>query len=97
MHSTLDSVGPTFSDSVKNENIELIPRLPIHYKVSIKERVAPLKLKFEFFDMQKPEKKLENPDCVVCVSPTVQFPTVENCTISKTDFRDPYISMYREL
>ena len=97
MLNTLDSVAPAFSDSAKNENIELLPRVPIHCKVSIKERVAPLKLKFEFFDMQNPEKKLANPNCVVCVSPTVQCPTVENCTITKTDFRDPYIAMYREL
>ena len=58
------------SDCVKNEGIELIPRLPIHCKVHIKERVAPLKLKFEFFD-SKTKKKLKKTDCTVCVSPTV--------------------------
>lgn len=98
MSIVLDSTAPSTqaSDVVKNENIELIPRLPIHCKVSIKERIAPLKLKFEFFDMHT-KAKLKNPDCVVCVSPTVQCPTVENCFLAKTEFKDPYISMYREL
>ena len=70
---TLDSVAPLSapSDSVVNEKIELIPRFPIHRKVSIKERVAPLKLKFEFFEVQDPTKKIKNPDCVIYLSPTV--------------------------
>ena len=34
------------TEIVKNENIELIPRLPIQCKVSVKERVAPLELTF---------------------------------------------------
>ena len=52
MINTLKSEAPSVSgkEAVKNENIELIPRLPIQFKVSIKERVAPLKIKFEFFD-----------------------------------------------
>ena len=45
---TLDSVLPpnATTEIVKNENIELVPRLPIQCKVSVKERVAPLELTF---------------------------------------------------
>ena len=68
---TLDSDPVLGSDGVKNEGIELIPRLSINCKVNIKDRIAPLKLKFEFFD-PKTKKKLKKTDCIVCVSPTVQ-------------------------
>ena len=44
---TLETISAT-QYVVKNEGIELIPRLAIQCKVSIKERVAPLKLRFEF-------------------------------------------------
>lgn len=81
---------------VKNEGIELIPRLPIHCKVSIKERVAPLKLRFDFQDTQT-GKRVKNPDVLVCLSPTVQNPTLETANITKTDFKDPTILLFREL
>lgn len=48
---TLDSTSTT-TEHVKNENIELISRLPIQFRVSIKERVAPLRLRFDFYDNQ---------------------------------------------
>ena len=72
---TLESTSTT-SDVVKNENIELISRLPIQFKVLIRERVAPLRLRFDFYDTQT-RKKLVNPDTVVCVSPTKDCPTLD--------------------
>ena len=82
-------------DVVKNENIELIPRLPIQCKVSIKERVAPLKLRFDFYDSQT-KQKIKNPDVVVCLSTTQQNPTLETAQITKTEFREPSVWMFRE-
>lgn len=46
----LESMAPNGAETVKNEELELVPRLPFHCKVPINQRVAPLKLKFEFFD-----------------------------------------------
>lgn len=92
---TLESTSST-SEHVKNENIELISRLPIQFRVSIKERVAPLRLRFDFYDTQT-KKKLKNPDTVVCISPTIQCPTLDTAQITKTDFKDPYVVLYREM
>ena len=33
-----------------NDGIEMIPRLPIQCKVSVKERIAPIRFKFEFYN-----------------------------------------------
>ena len=92
---TLDSKSFN-SDQIKNENIELIPRLNIYCKLSIKERIAPLRLKFEFFDNES-GKRLKNPDTIVCVSPTIETPSPQNALVTKTDFKSPYIVLYREL
>jgi len=94
---TLNSeVNDTTGEPAKNEHIELIPRLPIQFKVSLKEKVAPLRLKFEFYDSSEhsTRKRLKNPDSLVCVSQTVPNPTVENCEIAKTDFKNPYIKLF---
>ena len=92
---TLESSSTT-QDYVKNENIELIPRVPVQLKISVKERVAPLRLRFEFFDTQK-RLKIKNPDVLLCLSPTAQCPTVETSLITKTDWKDPKVSVFREL
>ena len=84
------------SEHIKNEKIELIPRLSIQCKVSIKERIAPLRLKFEFFDSQS-GKRIKNPDTVVCISPTIECPEPQNALITKSDFTDPYVVLYREI
>ena len=86
------------TENVKNENIELIPRINIQYKVSIKERIAPLRLKFEFFDSTT-RKRLRDPDTIVCVSPTIECPTMDNASVIKTgpDFKNPYIVLFKEL
>ena len=95
---TLDTRAPEGADSVKNEGLELIPRLPYHCYLPVKDRVAPLKLKFEFFDSQTREK-LKNPTCVVYHSLTEQFPSAENSWKQKTDFKNPYLIKFckREL
>lgn len=90
----LESIGSAH-DAVKNENIELIPRLPIQCRVSIKERVAPLKLRFDFYDLQTKER-IKNPDVVVCLSPTLQNPTLETAQTIKTEFKVPSVWMFRE-
>ena len=79
MIQTLETASHS-SDHVKNENLELVARLPFVCKVSVKERIAPLRLKFEFFDSLTQEK-VANPDVVVCISPTTQWPTDSNCLI----------------
>lgn len=85
----------TTNEIIKNEDIELIPRLPIQFKVSIKERIAPIRFKFEFFDSNG--VKMNKPDTAVYLSPTQQNPTLQKCHLAKTDFKDPFIVMYREL
>lgn len=85
------------SEKVKNTKIELIPRLDIRCKVSIKERIAPLQLKFEFFDSLT-DKRILNPDAVVCVSPLHENPNEKNATVVKTEFRDdPHVMLYQDL
>lgn len=70
------------TDHVRNSNIECLPRLSILCKVVIKDRVAPLRLKFEFFDIETGEE-IKRPDTVVCISSTIPNPTPKNCQWTK--------------
>ena len=56
------------------------------------------KLKFEFFDSTT-RKRLRDPDTIVCVSPTIECPTMDNASVIKTgpDFKNPYIVLFKEL
>ena len=56
-----------------------------------------MKLKFEFFNSQNTKVSLQNTDCKIYVSPTAQSPNAENCLASKTEFKDPYMTLFREL
>lgn len=95
MIQTLES-SSIFTDHVKNENIELVPRLTRNYKVSVKARIAPLRLKFEFFDINT-KKKIAVPDATVYISTSVQQPTIDECLIAKTEFKEEYVKIHSEL
>lgn len=56
-----------------------------------------MRLKFEFYDNLS-GKRIPDPDTTsVYLSPTVTCPSQDNSLVKKTDFRDPYIIMYRDL
>ena len=69
-------------ENVKNERIELIPKLPYQCKVSIKERIAPLTLKFEFYDLNTNER-IPRTDVQVSIDPKNKHPTTHNCLASR--------------
>ena len=64
----------TLMENIKNEKIELIPKLPCQCRISIKERIAPLALKFEFFNLNTMER-VPRTDVIVSIDPRNKHPT----------------------
>ena len=74
------------AEKALNEKIKLIPRMIIQCRVSVKEKVAPLQLKFEYFD-EETGNRIEVSDTIVCLSATNPCPSVEQCTKNDTSPR----------
>jgi hypothetical protein len=55
---------------------QCLPQLPCYAKVDIRQRVAPLLLKFVFFDLHSGEQ-IKSPDTVICLHATDPRPTIE--------------------
>ena len=69
-------------ENVKNEKIELIPKIPYQCKVSVKDRIAPLALKFEFFDLNSYDR-IARTDVVVSIDPRNKHPVPGSCLQSR--------------
>ena len=94
MIRTLESTSSS-ADQVKNQ-IDIVPRLPIYVKVPVRDRTAPLRLEFEFFDSET-KRKIEDPDVTVYYSTTTPCPSQQECRMPKTDFREPCLRFHSDL
>lgn len=74
------------ADKALNEKIKLIPRMIIQCRVSVKEKIAPLQLKFEYFD-EESGNKIDISDTIVCLSATNPCPSLASSTKNDTSPR----------